>query len=144
MRKYKKKQLLETLETLNKANEAVRRGKCKNKAQVVDMLAQCQELVIEIGNDIEGGGEEFRPLIRELEEYCELCYQLSLAAMDKASRNRLTKKIRSQLIAVRERILWDLPRTKGRLFFFHIRRLCGTAWKVYGWLPEMIKPSRPV
>ncbi|MCC8025341.1 MAG: hypothetical protein LIP16_08575 [Clostridium sp.] len=117
MRKYKKKQLLETLETLNKANEAVRRGKCKNKAQVVDMLAQCQELVIEIGNDIEGGGEEFRPLIRELEEYCELCYQLSLAAMDKASRNRLTKKIRSQLIAVRERILWDLPEDKREIVF---------------------------
>ena len=120
MKKYKKKQLLEMVKTLESANDVIRDGRCKGAEETIDVLSQCQDLAIEVGTDVETRGEEFsRPVVALLEKYCELLYQLSQTVMsgDKAHSSKLTKKIRRQLTAVGNSIRSELPEDKKEVVF---------------------------
>ena len=79
MRKAQKKQAEDFLELLGQAHEEIKKQmEAEEISIVMELLEQCQEGAIQLGNLVEKTeGKDF-PLISLLEKYCEAVYQLSL------------------------------------------------------------------
>lgn len=77
MRKADKKQVEDFIDLLKRAHTEVRQAlEIKNQAAAMDLLEQCQNCVIHLGEIIEyEEGEDFAT-IPLLEDYCELVYQI--------------------------------------------------------------------
>ena len=117
MRRYKKKELLDIVNTLIEANDYAKKSGCKNEEIMVDILAQCQETALSIGNDIETYGEIGEPLVKVLEEYCEDIYQLSINMAYEEARSKLIKRIHRQLVLLKNSIYEKLPQDKKEIVF---------------------------
>lgn len=76
MRKYQKKQLSEKFELLHEAHQCVE-NIMRDEQNAASLLSDCQGLAIEIGTDIENIEGKDIKTIALLEDYCELCYQIS-------------------------------------------------------------------
>lgn len=76
MRSAQKKQAMEFVELLSRAHKEIRKAmEGKNQMAAMELLEQCQDGAIELGNMIEESeGEEFAT-VHLLEDYCELLYQ---------------------------------------------------------------------
>lgn len=78
MRRYKKNNILELLETIHEAHKEYEHYKENNNTESCNgVLALCQESAISIGNAIENSEGEGTESVRLLERYCEDLYQLS-------------------------------------------------------------------
>ena len=78
MRKRHKKQCLETLELLREADKEIADKLLAGlKQEALELLAQCQQGAIGLGNFLEGSGngDEAGGVISQLEAYCELIYR---------------------------------------------------------------------
>lgn len=77
MRQYIKKQCLATLDTLNEAHEDIASiFKAGNMGATMELLEQCQQGAISIGEVIEEHEGEGTKAVRLLEKYCERVYEL--------------------------------------------------------------------
>ena len=70
MREYKKKKILQTVNSLIETNEAVEKGIKTNPQMVADTLGSCQEAALVMGTYLETFGGEYAPLVRTLEDFC--------------------------------------------------------------------------
>lgn len=118
MRRYKKKELLETAEMLVEANEVICRLCKSNTERALEILGQCQESAILLGNLIESKGDGYAELVEILENYCENIYQMSTALSDENQIRKLSKKIQKQLQYLNNRILQEIPEDKKEVVFF--------------------------
>lgn len=77
MRKAQKKQAEEFVESLGQANKKIRKAMERGgqATLALDLLGQCQEGAITLGNMIEQLEGEDTAAVRLLEDYCELLYQ---------------------------------------------------------------------
>lgn len=116
MKKYKKKELIEIITTLIEANEYIARTVYNNEV-MIDMLTQCQDAAVNVGNYIETCGNINETLIRELEEYCENIYRLSLVLVDEYRKKKLIKRIQKQLVSIRNIIRYELAEDKKEVVF---------------------------
>ena len=128
MRKAQKKQAEDFVELLSQAHDEVRREleDCK-RDNVLELLTQCQEGAIQLGNLIESTEKEGFVTIGMLEEYCEIVYQIyeemiqgcvvdpadAGSALDKALA-RIRESIRDDIRVLREVVflpynssMWD-------------------------------------
>lgn len=118
MYNFKKKQLLEMIATLERANDSIENGKVKNVEEVTEILTLCQQFAIMVGNDIEKReSADNQPIVTLLEEYCEQIYQLSLKMTEMSFCKKLTKKIRGTLLRIKNGIQYDLPQEKVDVVF---------------------------
>lgn len=77
MRKIQKKQAEDFLKTLGQAHEMLKQLiEKKKQAQACEILKECQQGIIELGNLAEQSEGADCALIPVLEEYCELAYQI--------------------------------------------------------------------
>lgn len=77
MRPAQKRQAEELVKLLEQAHDEIRRTAVdKNLAYALDLLAQCQEGAVELGNFIENIEGEKAATIPVLENYCERVYQI--------------------------------------------------------------------
>lgn len=118
MRRYKKKELLETADMLVEANDIIGRLCISNPDRALEILGQCQESAILLGNLIESRGEQYAGLVEILESYCENLYQMSMALSDEEQIRKLSKKIQKQLIHLNNRISHEIPEDKKEVVFF--------------------------
>lgn len=118
MRRYKKKELLETADMLVEANDIIGRLCISNPDRALEILGQCQESAILLGNLIESRGEQYTGLVEILESYCENLYQMSMALSDEEQIRKLSKKIQKQLIHLNNRIRHEIPEDKKEVVFF--------------------------
>lgn len=118
MRRYKKKELLETAEMLVEANDIIGRLCISNPDRALEILGQCQESAILLGNLIESKGEQYTGLIEILESYCENLYQMSMALSDEELIRKLSKKIQRQLIQLNNKMRHEMPEDKKEVVFF--------------------------
>ncbi len=81
MRKYHQKLILELVQSLEEANEEIRNLLFDKKETVMTLLADCQEVAIQIGNLIEELAGEGTKTVSLLEGYCMLLYSASKAAV---------------------------------------------------------------
>lgn len=117
MEKYKKKDMLQTVDTLLKANDAIVRTAASNQQGAAAALVQCQESAIALGTYIDTLEEKFAPLVHTLEDYCENIYQMSVNLSDENLRRKYSKKIQKQLTALRNGVKYDLPDDKKEVVF---------------------------
>ena len=121
MERYKKKDMLRMTATLIEASRLTDRALKSSGA--VEVLAQCQESALLLGNALESRyldtdyGEQARPLVRILEEYCENLYQLSIHLSDEKRSGGLLREIQTQLSQLREGIEERLPEDRKEIVF---------------------------
>ena len=77
MRKIQKKQILDFTALLEEAHEELKKVTgMKQYAEAADILSQCQQGALQIGELIEQEEGEGVPTILSLENYCELVFQI--------------------------------------------------------------------
>lgn len=77
MRKFVKQEIVNILKTLEKASDTITKVMKKGDADALqNLLADCQDAAIQVGNSIEEAEGEGTQAVAILEEYCEKLYQL--------------------------------------------------------------------
>lgn len=117
MERYKKKDMLQTVDTLIKANDAVAKTAGSNPQGAAEALVQCQESAIVLGTYMDTLGEEYSHLVHTLEDYCENIYQLSENLSDENVCRKLFKKIQKQLTSLHNSIKYDMPEDRKEVVF---------------------------
>lgn len=106
MRKMQKNQLLELVDTLMQTHMELG-GQSQDTIQ--NVLADCQECAMAIGEAIEETEGEGTPAVSFLVRYCELLYQLSISTEDKQGWMRIDSEVKSLLKDVERSIKEDIP-----------------------------------
>lgn len=117
MVKYKKKEMLQMVNTLVKANEAINKVFQVNREGVMDVLIQGQEAAMILGTSIEGFGKKYNYLVKILEDYCENLYQISVGLSNKKLCKSLYKEIKKQLEQLYNGIEKDIPDDRREIVF---------------------------
>lgn len=111
MRKAQKKQIEGFIELLEQAHEEIRKLlEAKNDAAAMNLLGQCQEGAVKVGELIERTEGENIETIPRLEEYCEVIYQVYdvLERKQEINVNKTCKKLKRSLIQVENSIRNDI------------------------------------
>ncbi len=116
MRKIKKKQAKDFLRLLGQAHLEIRKAIEAKKYELArDLLEQCQDGAIELGNMIEEQEGEGFVTVSLLEEYCELVYQLHEEIWQKKatmpSAGKMAKSLKRQLIRIENSVKNDISET---------------------------------
>ncbi len=117
VKKYKKKELLGIITSLEKINHAVARNFSLHLPVTIEVLAECQESAIKVGDILEAGEGQSKDIVNILSEYCENLYQMSLVINDNVRSRKIAKKIQKQLSEIKSRIKYDLPNDKIEIVF---------------------------
>lgn len=117
MKKYKKKELQNVIDTFRKVNNLIgKEGKGQETA--LDTLSQCQQTAIIIGSYMETQGTVGENIIHVLEAYCESLYQMNKVLQDTNKRYAIAEVICGQLNELETMIDNELPEDKRTIAFF--------------------------
>ncbi|MDD3415223.1 MAG: hypothetical protein PHY47_14630 [Lachnospiraceae bacterium] len=114
---YKKKELLQLVDVLDKANQLFWE---KDNDQILSMdevLIEDQNAAIEIGNYLETLPLNMQSTVHILEAYCENIYNQSINLHDTDLCRDIAEKIQIQLGMVKENLTQDLPTDKKEIVF---------------------------
>jgi len=102
MRNAQKQEVLGCIDSLHQAHEEIREAlKQKNNILVRNMLSECQEFAMSLGENIEKLEGEGNPAVSCLEEYCETLYHIyGELDSDGVTSDKVNKKLRKQLLRV--------------------------------------------
>lgn len=115
--KGKKKELLNLVDTLEEANQAIKHAGIRELDGMASMLADCQMAAMEIGKCLESLGEQTESIVKVLEEYCESIYQQSIHLNEAEQCRKIAKKIQKQLGRIDSAIRYDLPEDQREVVF---------------------------
>lgn len=112
-----RKQLFEVLDTLLEAS-FVLESMCDdgNEEQFLNVLADCQECAITIGDKIDIVYGEGKDSVYELEGYCEKLYLISQSVENSSQRTELCKSAMVQLEQIKDLMVRELPDKREILF----------------------------
>lgn len=111
MRKAQKKQIEDMLALLEQAHNEVKRfAESKELGEAMELLGQCQDSAVQVGELIEKIEGEDVPTIAKLEEYCETLYELheELASDAILAPAKLYKRLQKSLIPVENSVKNDI------------------------------------
>lgn len=117
MERHKKKNILDLLNNIIEVNDSVVKMLPTVPEELTNVFAQCQDAALQIGACLESSGEQYRPIVTILEDYCETVYQMSVATLDRNVCRRLSKKIRKQLTGLQNRLRQELPEDRKEVVF---------------------------
>jgi hypothetical protein len=101
MRKYHKEQLLQLVSTLHIAHKEIKKLiENHNYERVNEMLIECQEAAIHMGNSIERSEGEGLSVITCIENYCEALYNVSLTVESSVNANKEYKILNKHMIGI--------------------------------------------
>ena len=112
MRKSQKTQIENFLHLLNRAHEEIKKAISSGKKDTaLDLLSQCQDSAIQIGEMIEAIEGEGCTTIPHLEHYCEVLYQIyhSIHQNQQLYVNQIYKRLRTSLTAIKNSVKTDIP-----------------------------------
>lgn len=124
MRKYHQRMILELLRTLEEATDNLKKLFSKKESQAVtNLLADCQDTAIQIGQFIEQlegeqGTQRTPGTVTLLEEYCELLYHANVELSKPESGAGPIKKLQKQIVKIEESVKSDLKPDKIEVVFF--------------------------
>lgn len=107
-----RQQQLSMVNSLDKANRALKEALTKTKINeegVLQLLADCQDTAILMGNTIENVYGEGTDSVARLEDYCEALYEMTLIIGEPALRREKIKVLAGQLKQVRRTISSEIP-----------------------------------
>ncbi len=118
MRKHQKKQVVELIKTLNEAYAEIKRAFSHHEyAAVMQLLSDCQEFVVHIGNFIEDVEGEGTRTVALLEECHEMLYQIGSKIGEMQPEVAFIKPLRELLIKVESSIHAELKSDKTEVLF---------------------------
>lgn len=120
MRKKQKTAILKMLETLHEAHKAISQQIEKNKnGYAQELLVQCQECAINMGNIIEESEGEGVTVISDIEEYCDLFFHIyeELNGVAKIDVNQIYDILEKQLLCIEDNIKNTIQVRKEIVFF---------------------------
>ena len=117
MKRVRKKSLLKNVDMLIEVNSMLERQKLDEMAETVELLVSCQKLAIDIGNILENYNISIETIISDLEQYCEMIYQLSLMLEDKDRKRKYIKRIYKLLFSIRNGICNVIPKDNIEIVF---------------------------
>lgn len=107
MSRIVRKQLLSMTDSLIKANKALKINlpkALKNKEELIQLLSNCQDGAVSIGETIEKLYGEGTETVTELEAYCEKLYQMTLVLERPGRAKELLQDLTKQILYVRRLI----------------------------------------
>lgn len=107
-----RKQLLSMTDTLIKANKSLKINlpqTLKKKESFIQLLSDCQDTAIAIGDAIEKLHGEGTEAVTGLENYCESLYQMTLVLEKKNQAMELSRTMTGQLTQIRRLIEKEIP-----------------------------------
>lgn len=119
MRKTQKSQAEDTIDLMDRALGEIRKALERKETELVlDLLGQCQDAAIAVGNMIENEEGEGTSAVHLLEEYCEQLYQIYEAVTQSRSVNAQgsCKTLRKKLVQVRNSIRNDIKTRTEAVF----------------------------
>lgn len=118
MRIAQKQEIKECLNSLKQAHEEIRGALIRQqKSQVQNMLSQCQEFAVSLGEIIEKFEGEGHITVTYLEEYCEVLFRVYGEINDsRVNENKLYKLLRQQLTRIENSVRNDIPVKKEIVF----------------------------
>lgn len=116
MRRYRKKDIQQALETLTEANHIIAKAAEHNPQKALEALVQCQEVAILTGNYLETQKERYASLTVMLEEYCEEIYQMSKNISDASQFRKLSARVAELLKRIQKAAARDLKDKKEVIF----------------------------
>jgi hypothetical protein len=118
MKQYKKKEILETADLLIEANRYITGNyRTGSRERIVEILTQCQEMAILLGNCLEAVGDSGKELVPALEDYCEKIYQFSQSLTDEIACRKIAKQTTRQLANLKVNIIDQIPGDKIEIVF---------------------------
>lgn len=120
MRKIQKKQVEDFIRLLEQAHAEVKKKMAEGKSEPAqDLLSQCQQGAIELGNLIETTEGEGFVTVSYLEKYCEVVYQIYQEIETASSMNaeKIYKNLRKALLTVENSVRNDILVKKEVVFF---------------------------
>lgn len=118
MKRYRKKEILETAELLIEANNYIANSyRRSDSGRIMEILSQCQEMAILLGNCLETLGDSGKVLVPVLEDYCEKIYQFSQNLSDEFICRKIAKQTTRQLAGLRKNIVDQIPEDKIEIVF---------------------------
>lgn len=118
MRKYIKKELVKVIDQLlNIATLLNKRGKDLCVEHVIEILTECQQSAVGVGERIELIEGNETNVVEFLEEYCEKIYMLSVEWEKRKRREELLQDISLLLIQIKSSIWKDFPDEKKEVVF---------------------------
>ncbi|MCI8524251.1 MAG: hypothetical protein HFI62_13750 [Lachnospiraceae bacterium] len=109
--------MLQTVDMLLKANDAVARTAASNPQGAAEVLMQCQEAAIVLGTHLEEMDGQYASLVQILEDYCENIYQINENLLDENLCRKVSKKIQKQLTKLYSGIKYDMPEDRKEVVF---------------------------
>lgn len=109
--------MLQTVDMLLKANDAVARTAASNPQGAAEALMQCQEAAIVLGTHLEEMDGQYASLVQILEDYCENIYQINENLPDENLCRKVSKKIQKQLTKLYSGIKYDMPEDRKEVVF---------------------------
>lgn len=107
-----RKQLFSTVDLLRKTHKVLEGSLLKkqvNEQEVMGLLADMQEVAISMGTMIEQIYGEGEKTVKELEQYCETLYRLTLALQNLPECRNLLKQLKQQAGRIRVQVGKDIP-----------------------------------
>ncbi|TAH69973.1 MAG: hypothetical protein EWM47_05920 [Anaerolineaceae bacterium] len=118
MRQHVKKQLIDVIQSLMKSNDIIEGNiGLEDNSSLIELLTQCQQTAIEIGEIIEQSEGDGTNTVKLLEQYCEDIYQLSLVELDINKSRKIIKRIRNYIPRISNSISYEIPDSKKEIVF---------------------------
>ena len=118
MRTAQKQEVLEFIKSMNGAHGEIREIlKQKDVASARNMLAECQEFAIELGNVIEKFEGEDCPVIPHIETYCETLYCLYEGLDEGVNETGVYRQLEKGLLKVENSVKSQITIRKEVVFF---------------------------
>ncbi len=120
MRKKQKQEILKLITTMHKAHGIVyEQAKSGDYVCAQDILVQCQECAICIGDAIGKSEGESAAVISDMEEYCDLLFRIyqELDNADNADVNKIYNTLEKQLLRIEDNIERNIGVRKEIVFF---------------------------
>ncbi len=119
MRKAQKQEVLNFIDSLHQAHEEIKGAlKQKNYALAQNMLSECQEFAVTLGENIERLEGEGHITVSFVEDYCETLFHVFQELNSQTvSENKEYKILRKQLLKVENSVKNDIATRKEVVFF---------------------------
>lgn len=130
MRQARKREILNFIESLWQAHDEIRKAmERQDRMSAQEMLAECQEFAVELGNVIEKTEGEDCITVSHIEDYCETLFRV-FDNMDSdkddnfsektdiaCNANKVYKLLKKQLLRVENSVKNDIPLLREVVFF---------------------------
>jgi hypothetical protein len=120
MRKYHQQQIAEMLRTLGEAHDEIKKAIASGQIEaVMQLLSDCQNAAVNIGNFIEQINGEGTKTVTLLEEYCELLYETGVAASAESGGNAANpiKRLQKQIVVIENSVQDELAPSRIEIVF---------------------------